>query len=327
MNKQRTTINLSISIIIPVYNRPQEIDELLESLTKQTFIEDFEVIVVEDGSKNTSKEIVEKYQSQLNIHYFFKENSGAGASRNFGMQKASGNYFIILDSDVIVPKDYLEIVKNQLKEKYTDAYGGPDAAHESFTPLQKAINYSMTSFLTTGGIRGKKKGVGKFQLRSFNFGISKKAFDITKGFSSMKTGEDIDLTFKLWENGFETQLISEAFVYHKRRTSIKQFFKQTFAFGTARPILNKKYPKSKRITFWFPSLFVLGFMLSLMLLFINIPFFIYLFLFYTFLLFLNSLLITRQIEVAFLSIITSFTQFFGYGFGFLQSMLKIKIFS
>lgn len=327
MNKQRTTINLSISIIIPVYNRPQEIDELLESLTKQTFIEDFEVIVVEDGSKNTSKEIVEKYQSQLNIHYFFKENSGAGASRNFGMQKASGNYFIILDSDVIVPKDYLEIVKNQLKEKYTDAYGGPDAAHESFTPLQKAINYSMTSFLTTGGIRGKKKGVGKFQLRSFNLGISKKAFDITKGFSSMKTGEDIDLTFKLWENGFETQLISEAFVYHKRRTSIKQFFKQTFAFGTARPILNKKYPKSKRITFWFPSLFVLGFMLSLMLLFINIPFFIYLFLFYTFLLFLNSLLITRQIEVAFLSIITSFTQFFGYGFGFLQSMLKIKIFS
>ena len=327
MNKQRTTINLSISIIIPVYNRPQEIDELLESLTKQTFIEDFEVIVVEDGSKNTSKEVVEKYQSQLNIHYFFKENSGAGASRNFGMQKASGNYFIILDSDVIVPKDYLEIVKNQLKEKYTDAYGGPDAAHESFTPLQKAINYSMTSFLTTGGIRGKKKGVGKFQLRSFNLGISKKAFDITKGFSSMKTGEDIDLTFKLWENGFETQLISEAFVYHKRRTSIKQFFKQTFAFGTARPILNKKYPKSKRITFWFPSLFVLGFMLSLMLLFINIPFFIYLFLFYTFLLFLNSLLITRQIEVAFLSIITSFTQFFGYGFGFLQSMLKIKIFS
>lgn len=318
-------MNLSFSIIIPVYNRPQEVDELLESLTKQTFEEDFEVVIVEDGSKKTSKEVVEKYQSQLNINYFFKENSGAGASRNFGMQKATGNYFIILDSDVIVPKQYLEIVYHQLTENYTDAFGGPDAAHHSFTALQKAINYSMTSFLTTGGIRGKKKGVGKFQLRSFNLGMSKKAFESTQGFSNMKTGEDIDLTFRLWEKSFKTQLISEAFVYHKRRSTIKQFFKQTYAFGTARPILNRKYPESSKLTFWFPSLFILGFDVGIILLFFRIGALLDLYLFYFLILLLDSLFRTQKIKVAFLSVITSFTQFLGYGLGFLRSQFFGKV--
>ena len=170
------------SIIIPVYNRPKEIDELLESLAQQDFQDNFEVIIIEDGSQDSSEEIVKSYEDKLNLQYFYKENSGAGASRNFGMQHATGNYFIILDSDVIVPSQYLLEVKKSLKEKYTDAFGGPDAAHESFTSLQKAINYSMTSVLTTGGIRGKKKGVGKFQPRSFNLGLSKKAFEKTNGF-------------------------------------------------------------------------------------------------------------------------------------------------
>ena len=313
------SLELNFSIIVPVYNRPQEIDELLQSLTKQSYQEDFEVIVVEDGSTLTCKDVILKYQSKLEVHYFFKENSGAGASRNFGMQKANGNYFIILDSDVIVPENYLKIVRNSLLENYTDAFGGPDAAHHSFTALQKAINYSMTSFLTTGGIRGKKNGVVKFQLRSFNLGLSKKAFEITKGFSSMKTGEDIDLTFRLWENNFETQLITEAFVYHKRRTSIKQFYKQTYSFGTSRPVLNKKYPDSAKITFWFPTLFVLGFFLSLILSFFETPYLSYLFVFYFIVLFLDSLLITKEVKVALLSVITSFTQFLGYGFGFLKS--------
>ncbi|MDP5093217.1 MAG: glycosyltransferase family 2 protein, partial [Polaribacter sp.] len=172
-------MKLNFSIIIPVYNRPHEIDELLESLTQQDFQDDFEVLVIEDGSSEKSEKVVEKFKNQLNIKYFLKENSGAGASRNFGMQQASGNYFIILDSDVIVPKQYMYETKNALEINFTDAFGGPDAAHESFTALQKAINYSMTSVLTTGGIRGKKQAVGKFQPRSFNMGISKNAFEKT----------------------------------------------------------------------------------------------------------------------------------------------------
>ena len=258
-------MNLLYSIIIPVYNRPNEIDELLDSLTKQNFTGYFEVLIIEDGSAEKSDLIFEKYKNQLHLKYFFKENSGAGASRNFGMENALGTYFIILDSDVIVPEHYLSEVKKGLDTKYTDAFGGPDAAHVSFTPLQKAINYAMTSILTTGGIRGKKQAVGKFQPRSFNLGLSKIAFEKTQGFSKMKNGEDIDLTFRLWENEFDTQLLEKAFVYHKRRSSLKQFFKQTHGFGTARPILNKKYPETAKLTYWFPSLFIIGFAISIIL--------------------------------------------------------------
>lgn len=317
-------LKLNFSIIIPVYNRPNEIDELLESLTKQDFSDDFEVLVIEDGSTEKSESSVEKYKSQLDLKYYFKENSGAGASRNFGMEKASGNYFIILDSDVIVPKQYLSEVKKTLLANFTDAFGGPDAAHESFTAMQKAINYSMTSFLTTGGIRGKKKAVGKFQPRSFNFGLSQTAYSKTKGFANLKTGEDIDLTFRLWENGFKTQLIDKAFVYHKRRSTIKQFFKQTFAFGTARPQLNKRYPETAKITYWFPSLFIIGFDVSCIAALFGywqlLPFYG----FYFLLIFLDSLFQNKNITVAFLSIITSFTQHIGYGLGFLESKFLKK---
>jgi glycosyltransferase involved in cell wall biosynthesis len=314
----------SFSIIIPVYNRPNEIDELLESLTKQDFYHDFEVLIIEDGSTIKSDIIVEKYKLQLNIKYFFKENTGAGASRNFGMQQALGDYFIILDSDVLVPKQYLFEVSKALKQNFTDAFGGPDAAHASFTALQKAINYSMTSVLTTGGIRGKKQAVGKFQPRSFNFGLSKIAFKKTKGFSKMKNGEDIDLTFRLWENGFETQLIENAFVYHKRRSSLKQFFKQTHGFGTARPILNKKYPKTAKLTYWFPSLFIIGFDISIVLAILGFNQLLYFYGFYFFLIFLDSLFQNKNGQVAFLSIITSCTQFLGYGLGFSKSQFYHK---
>jgi glycosyltransferase involved in cell wall biosynthesis len=312
-------LKLPFSIIVPVYNRPQEIDELLESLTNQNFQDDFEVIIVEDGSSDSSEKIVEKYSDKLNLHYFFKKNSGAGASRNFGMDKASGNYFIILDSDVIVPKQYLFEVSKALQENYTDAFGGPDAAHESFTSLQKAINYSMTSFLTTGGIRGKKKSVGKFQPRSFNLGISRKAFEITSGFSKQKVGEDIDLTFRLWENGFKTQLIEKAFVYHKRRSTIKQFYKQTFAFGTARPQLNKRYPETAKLTYWFPSVFIMGFDIGIIAAIFGYWQLSALYGLYFVLIFLDSLLQNRSVTVAFLSIITTFTQHLGYGLGFIES--------
>ena len=318
-------MKLNFSIIIPVYNRPQEIDELLESLTKQDFSDDFEVLIIEDGSTDKSETIVEKYNNQLDLKYFFKENSGAGASRNLGMQKASGNYFIILDSDVIVPKQYLSEVKKALKENYTDAFGGPDAAHSSFTSLQKAINYSMTSVLTTGGIRGKKKSVGKFQPRSFNLGMSKIAFEKTLGFSKMKNGEDIDLTFRLWENDFETQLIEKAFVYHKRRSTIQQFFKQTFGFGTARPILNRKYPETSKPTYWFPSLFIIGLDISLILAIFGYSQLLYFFGLYFLLIFIDSLFQNKSIYVAFLSMITSLAQFLGYGLGFLKSKFFWKI--
>ena len=312
-------MKLSFSIIIPVYNRPNEIDELLESLTKQDFTNDFEVLIIEDGSTQKSDTIVDTYKNQLNLKYFFKENTGAGASRNFGMQNASGNYFIILDSDVLVPSPYLSEVKKALEHNFTDAFGGPDAAHKSFTALQKAINYAMTSVLTTGGIRGKKQAVGKFQPRSFNFGLSQTAFTKTDGFSDLKIGEDIDLTFRLWQNGFETQLIEKAFVYHKRRSSMQQFFKQTFAFGAGRPKLNKRYPGSAKPTYWFPSLFILGIPFSIVLATFDFNESLYFYGFYFLLIFLDSLYQNKNIRVAFLSMFTSFTQFLGYGLGFLES--------
>ncbi|MFT5761802.1 MAG: glycosyltransferase involved in cell wall biosynthesis [Polaribacter sp.] len=317
-------MKLNFSIIIPVYNRPNEIDELLESVTKQDFTDDFEVLIIEDGSTDLCEITVEKYKSQLNVTYYFKENSGAGASRNFGMEKASGNYFIILDSDVLLPKQYLTEVKKALEHNFTDAFGGPDAAHDSFTAIQKAINYSMTSVLTTGGIRGKENAVGKFQPRSFNLGLSQTAFSKTKGFANLKVGEDIDLTFRLLENDFETQLIANAFVYHKRRSTIKQFFKQTFAFGTARPQLNKRYPGTAKITYWFPSLFIIGFDLSCIAALFGYWQLLPLYGFYFLLIFLDSLFQNKNITVAFLSMITSFTQHIGYGLGFLESKFLKK---
>jgi glycosyltransferase involved in cell wall biosynthesis len=310
---------LSFSIIIPVYNRPKEIDELLESLTRQNFSDEFEVLIIEDGSTDKSDLLLNRYKAQLDLKYFFKENSGAGASRNFGMQKAKGNYFIILDSDVMLPKYYLFEVKNRLESNFSDAFGGPDAAHISFTPLQKAINYSMTSVLTTGGIRGKKQAVGKFQPRSFNFGLSKVAFEKTQGFSKMKNGEDIDLTFRLWQNGFETQLLEKAFVYHKRRSSLKDFFNQTFGFGTARPILNRKHPETAKLTYWFPSLFIIGFDISIISAIFGCPQLLYFYEFYFILIFFDALFQNKNLQVAMFSIATSFTQFLGYGLGFLQS--------
>ena len=316
----------TFSFIIPVYNRPEEVDELLASIVMQNSQDFEEVIIIEDGSTIKSDTVVEKYTSKLSIQYHEKENTGPGNSRNVGMQLAKGNYFIILDSDVVLPSNYLEIVSKQLEANYTDAYGGPDAAHPDFTSLQKAINYSMTSFLTTGGIRGKKKGIGKFQPRSFNMGISKEAFEKTNGFSDMRAGEDIDFTFRLWKEGFKTQLIEEAFVYHKRRNTIRSFFKQTYAFGTARPILNKKYPKSAKLTYWFPSLFALGLDVSILLVFFGYWQLSAFFMFYIIAIFSDASVENKSIKVGLLSIVTSLIQFFGYGWGFMYSIYHIKLF-
>ena len=313
------------SIIIPVYNRPEELDELLASILAQEYNEAFDICIIEDGSSVKSDLIVEKYRTEFPIHYFEKENTGPGPSRNFGMQKATGNYFIILDSDVILPKHYLAKVTKQLEHKYTDAFGGPDAAHPNFSVLQKAINYSMTSFLTTGGIRGKKSSVEKFQPRSFNMGLSRKAFETTNGFSEMRAGEDIDLTFRLWNHSLETQLIDNAFVYHKRRNSISSFFHQTYAFGAARPKLNKMYPTTAKLTYWFPSVFILGLDLSILLLFFGIynPILVY-GLYFSLIALDASYRNNFNPIVSLLSIITSLTQFLGYGLGFLEAIFFSK---
>lgn len=148
--------DMKYSIIVPVYNRPDEVDELLDSLTRQQET-DFEVIIVEDGSSVPCKDVCDKYTGKLNIHYFNKVNSGPGQSRNYGAERAKGDYLLILDSDVVVPEGYLVAISTELKSSPADAFGGPDRAHASFTPTQKAISYSMTSFFTTGGIRGGKK--------------------------------------------------------------------------------------------------------------------------------------------------------------------------
>jgi len=325
-------VELHFSVIIPIYNRPEELLELLNSLLNQSFDKPFEIIVIEDGSQLRSDKVIKQFD-KLNIKYFFKKNSGPGDSRNYGMKKATGNFFIILDSDCILPDYYLKEVDVALQINFTDAYGGADAAHESFTVIQKAINYSMTSLFTTGGLRGSDKVKSKFQPRSFNMGISKKAFVKTKGFSKQHFGEDIDLTFKLWELDFETQFISKAFVFHKRRTSWKQFFNQTFNFGAARPILNKMYPGSAKITYWFPSLFILGLLLAVLLLFNGYymlllfygVYFILIFIDSTFKNKCNGKLYIKSVITGFNSIIATLVQFFGYGFGFLRSFLRLNV--
>ncbi|MEJ6791413.1 MAG: glycosyltransferase [Lacinutrix sp.] len=318
-------MQLYFSFIIPVYNRPSEIEELLESFSKLEPVKDFEIVIIEDGSTLSSKEVVEKYIAQLNISYYFKENSGPGDSRNNGMNKAKGNYFIILDSDCILPKDYLVEVEKNLKSNFVDCFGGPDAAHQSFTNLQKAINFSMTSIITTGGIRGNKNSVNKFQPRSFNMGLSKKAFKATQGFSRIHPGEDPDLSIRLWNLGFETAFFETAYVYHKRRISWSKFYIQVNKFGMVRPILNQWHPTTKKITYWFPSLFVLGLILSVLLTFLHIMLPLYVILGYYVVAFSVAVLQTKSITVAFQSVIALTIQFFGYGIGFLKSTFFIGL--
>lgn len=311
------------SFIIPVYNRPDEIDELLYSLTLFESKDSFEVVIVEDGSTMPCDSIVEKYKSLLKIAYYFKANSGPGNSRNYGMEKATGDYFIILDSDCILPKHYLKVVSSSLKSSYVDCFGGPDKALESFSTIQKAINFSMTSFITTGGIRGGSEKVDKFQPRSFNMGLSKKAFKVSGGFGVIHPGEDPDLTIRLWELGFTTKLIKEAYVFHKRRIDWNKFYIQVNKFGKARPILNYWYPKYTKLTFWFPTLFLFFFVLSLILLVFSFSYFFYLFLCYFGMVFVSSLVQNKNVKIAFYSIIATTIQFYGYGSGFLKSFFKV----
>ncbi|TDU40550.1 glycosyl transferase family 2 [Gelidibacter sediminis] len=313
---------LHFSFIIPVYNRPDEIGELLESFGKLKGDFNYSICIVEDGSTIPSYDIIKQY-GQLDISYYVKENSGPGDSRNYGMSRASGNYFIILDSDVLLPEDYLQIVHASLTETYTDCYGGPDAAHASFSKLQKAINFAMTSFITTGGIRGGKESK-KFQPRSFNMGLSKKAFEASGGFGSIHPGEDPDLALRLTKLGFKTQLIKNAYVYHKRRISWRKFYQQVYKFGLVRPILNLWHPTSERLVFWLPTLFSLGFVLGIILLVFNMEWLMYIYILYILVAFIVALASSKSLIIAGLSVMAIFIQFFGYGYGFLKSTVAIK---
>ncbi|MBE6284438.1 MAG: glycosyltransferase [Mediterranea massiliensis] len=308
---------MKYSFLIPVYNRPDEVDELLQSLTLQT-INDFELVVVDDGSAIPCADVVAKYAGKLDIHYFEKPNSGPGQTRNYAAQRSRGEYLIILDSDCILPSTYLQEVENELNREPADAFGGPDRAHPSFTNIQKAINYSMTSFFTTGGIRGGKKKMDKFYPRSFNMGVRSDAYRQLQGFSAMRFGEDIDFSIRIFKQGYRCRLFPEAWVYHKRRTDLKKFFKQVHNSGIARINLYKKYPESLKMVHLLPALFTIGVAFCLLGALLT-PYALLPLLLYALLVFVDSAIQNRNILIGLYAIAASYIQLLGYGTGFLRA--------
>lgn len=330
----------SYSFIIPVYNRPDEVRELLESMTTQS-LQRFEVIIVEDGSSIPCKSVCDEYKDRLDIHYYNKENSGPGQTRNYGAERAKGDYLLILDSDVVLPNDYLKAVDDELRREPADAFGGPDRAHSSFTDTQKAISYSMTSFFTTGGIRGGKKKLDKFYPRSFNMGIRRDVYQKLGGFSRMRFGEDIDFSIRIFKAGYRCRLFPEAWVWHKRRTDFRKFYKQVYNSGIARINLYKKYPKSLKIVHLLPMVFTLGVFFLLLLCLAGIAHTCYysdpiqksigeaisLFsllplVLYSGIICIDAAMQNHSLKIGFLAIRAAFTQLMGYGLGFINAWWK-----
>ncbi len=319
---------MQFSVIVPVYNRPEEVDELLRSLTLQRYT-DFEVVVVEDGSTKDCQSVCQSYKETLNLKYFVKENSGPGPSRNYGAQRASGDYLLILDSDVVVPETYVENIHRELESDPCDAFGGADAAHPAFSLKQKAISYAMTSFFTTGGIRGGRGArMDKFYPRSFNMGISRQVFASLGGFSSMRYGEDIDLSIRIFEAGYKCRLFSDAWVWHKRRGTFSQFFHQVFHSGEARIALWEKHPRSLKMVHCLPSVFVLGVSLLVLLTVVGLwwgpwawwglsPIVLY-----AVIIFVHSSIVNKSMIVGVESVPAAFVQLFGYGSGFIVGLLR-----
>lgn len=323
---------MKYSLIIPVYNRPDEVDELLASLQEQT-LKDFEVIVVEDGSQNKCEQVVQRYASSLDVHYFYKENSGPGQTRNYGAEKSKGEFLLILDSDCVLPPGYIQAIEDELNRKNADAFGGPDRAHDSFSPIQKAINYAMTSFFTTGGIRGGKKKMDKFYPRSFNMGIRADVYRALGGFSKMRFGEDIDFSIRIFKGGYACRFFPEAWVWHKRRTDLKKFFKQVHNSGIARINLYKKYPESLKLVHLLPAVFTIGVTVLLLLFVVGAAFWLGgLFtplscwmmllsavplLAFALLIFADASLQNKSVRIGLLAVSASCIQLTGYGSGFL----------
>lgn len=308
------------SVIIPVFNRPEEVKELLQSLVNQE-VKDFEVLIIEDGSTLKCKEYVEAFKEQLEIHYFYKENSGQGFSRNYGFSRAKGEWLVVFDSDCIIPSHYFKAVEAFLIDLEVDAFGGPDKAHSEFNSVQKAISYSMTSFFTTGGIRGGKKHIGTFHPRSFNMGIKKEVFDVTKGYILPKKGEDIEFSIRIIEHGFKTVLIPDAFVYHKRRTNFLAFFKQLHFFGTARINVFRFYRKELKLVHFFPSIFFLGLLGALIISLFSPQLgtgILLLYGGYFALILLHAIFQTKSLWVGILSVWASLVQLSAYGIGLIS---------
>ncbi|MFL9843914.1 glycosyltransferase [Flavobacterium rhizosphaerae] len=313
------------SLVIPVYNRPHEVRELLESLSQQDYGGKFEVVIVEDGSAISSREIVETFSGKLFLSYYYKQNTGPGDSRNYGMEKAKGDYFIILDSDCIIPPGYLTAVAQNLQAEFVHCFGGPDAALDSFSNVQKAINFSMTSFITTGGVRGKTEKISKFQPRSFNMGLSRQAFEATGGFGNIHPGEDPDLALRLWKMGYKTKLFTNAYVYHKRRIDWYKFYMQVNKFGKVRPILDQWHPEYRKITYLFPALFFIGFICSVLFLLIHVYFPLYLYILYFIMVFVISAVKNKSLKIGMLSVPAAAIQFYGYGRGYIEAFVKIVV--
>ena len=327
---------MKYSVVVPVYNRPDEVDELLQSLCEQT-VKDFEVIIVEDGSTSTCKDVCSKYAGILSLHYYAKENSGPGQSRNYGAERANGEYVIILDSDVVLPTSYLQAVEDELAQQPCEAFGGPDAAHPDFTPVQKAISYSMTSFFTTGGIRGGKAKLDKFYPRSYNMGIRRDVYQQLGGFTKMRFGEDIDFSYRIVEAGYKPRLFPEAWVWHKRRTDFRKFFRQVYNSGIARINLEKRHPGTMKLVHLLPTVFTVGVIALILISAIGRALMHYVdhnqfywmcfapwipILFYSFLICIDSSIKNKSLKVGILSIPAAFVQLMGYGLGFIESWWK-----
>lgn len=321
---------MKYSIIVPVYNRPDEVDELLESLTSQT-LKDFEVVIVEDGSKITCKDVCDKYANILHLHYYYKENSGPGQSRNYGVERANGEYVLIVDSDAVAPAGFMQAIDDELKRQPSDAWGGPDAAHESFTDVQKAISYAMTSFFTTGGIRGGKKQLDKFYPRSFNLGIRREAYLALGGFSKTRFskmslyGEDIDFSIRIYKAGYSCRLFPEAWVWHKRRTDFRKFWRQVYNSGYARINLWRMYPEALKPVHALPSVFTLGVVGLIVLAPFTCGWSLALLLLYALLILIDSSIQSKSLKVGFLAVAAVFVQLIGYGIGFLESLFSGKL--
>lgn len=320
-------MELRYSFIVPVYNRPEELDELLQTLAALDWSGDFEVVIVEDGSSLPADGVIRAYRDKLQIQYLPKSNTGPGLSRNYGMRHARGNYFIILDSDCLLPEHYLKAADKALQSRFTDFYGGPDTAHESFTITQKAINQAMTSVLSTGGIRGRKGRDTQYEPRSFNMGLSREAFEHSGGFGNIHPGEDPDLSIRLRKSGMKAQFIEDAYVFHKRRVDLRKFFLQMKKFGLVRPILNHWHPGTAKLTYWFPSIFIIGLLLALLLpVIIPSPqayWGLGLYLAYFIAFAASSLAQNHDLPVALLSPFAVFIQFTAYGYGFLKSTILV----
>ena len=305
------------SIIVPVYNRPGEVKELLDSLSAQT-VKPFELVIIEDGSKERCDHLLDHYRSFFAIKYYYKENSGRSDTRNYGMARATGDYLLFFDSDVILPPTYFEKLEAALGADYCDCFGGPDAADESFSDMQKAVSHAMTCFWTTGGIRGGKAAMEKFCPRTFNMGFSKAVYRTVGDFKDMM-GEDIDLSIRIRNAGFRTRLIREVFVYHKRRIDMRRFYKQVNNFGQARIWLQLIHPGSLKLVHTAPALMLF---MGLVLLVASIfcPWLLLLPLLYVMLIFGAALLRYRSLKAAFRSVAAAAVQIPGYGTGFLKAL-------